>query len=246
MDELSDIHMDDLADKENVEQKEMEEHKVSARYKAKHEERLGQEIESVEDMVTTLIVCCGASYALDKEIGLTLRERGIKSRKEWQDYIDTMKRDGSILSELCEELNVDTSQIVPSVKGLKKSAAGVKAMIEDEENTGGISQGSTYSKEDKNVARLQRQIMVEAPIGVPSERSWNNYATASAREAHNAGRSLENAQILLKNLCHWPEHVQLNGALHRASPGKAYDEVKQLALSIEQSKAMFGKDVQTV
>ncbi|KAK6010697.1 hypothetical protein OSTOST_24249, partial [Ostertagia ostertagi] len=48
-------------------------------------------------------------------------------------------------------------------------------------------------------------------------------------------RSLEYAQILLDNLSMWPEHFQLVGALHRA-----YEEVKQLALSIEQSKVMFG------
>ncbi|VDL65430.1 unnamed protein product, partial [Nippostrongylus brasiliensis] len=53
-------------------------------------------------------------------------------------------------------------------------------------------------------------------------------------------RSLEYSQILLENLRDWPEYVQLVSALHRVSPEKAYDEVKQLALSLEQSKAMFG------
>ncbi|KAK6022583.1 zinc knuckle [Ostertagia ostertagi] len=53
-------------------------------------------------------------------------------------------------------------------------------------------------------------------------------------------RSLEYAQILLDNLSMWPEHFQLVGTLHRVEPRKAYEEVKQLAMSIEQSKAMFG------
>ncbi|XGW13384.1 hypothetical protein V3C99_000035, partial [Haemonchus contortus] len=53
-------------------------------------------------------------------------------------------------------------------------------------------------------------------------------------------RSLEYAQILLDNLKEWPEHFQLVGALHRVDPRRAYEEVKQLALSIEQSKIMFG------
>ncbi|EYC32617.1 hypothetical protein Y032_0003g1694 [Ancylostoma ceylanicum] len=52
-------------------------------------------------------------------------------------------------------------------------------------------------------------------------------------------RSLEFAQILLANLKHWPEHVQLLGALHRVTPEKAYEEVKQLALSIELSKKLY-------
>ncbi|KAK6025738.1 zinc knuckle [Ostertagia ostertagi] len=53
-------------------------------------------------------------------------------------------------------------------------------------------------------------------------------------------RSLEYAQILLDNLSDWPEHFQLVGALHRVDPRRAYEEIKQLALSIEQSKIMFG------
>ncbi|KAK6030072.1 zinc knuckle [Ostertagia ostertagi] len=52
-------------------------------------------------------------------------------------------------------------------------------------------------------------------------------------------RSLEYAQILLENLREWPEHYQLVGALHKVDPRRAYEEVKQLALSIEQSKIMF-------
>ncbi|KAK6061246.1 zinc knuckle [Cooperia oncophora] len=53
-------------------------------------------------------------------------------------------------------------------------------------------------------------------------------------------RSMEYAQILLDNLSDWPEHFQLVGALHRVEPRKAYEEVKQLALSIEQSRIMIG------
>ncbi|KAK6016205.1 zinc knuckle, partial [Ostertagia ostertagi] len=44
------------------------------------------------------------------------------------------------------------------------------------------------------------------------------------------------------SLSDWPEHFQLVGALHRVEPHKAYEEIKQLALSIEQSKIMFGVD----
>ncbi|EYC31069.1 hypothetical protein Y032_0004g1936 [Ancylostoma ceylanicum] len=52
-------------------------------------------------------------------------------------------------------------------------------------------------------------------------------------------RSMEYAQVLLDNLGHWPEHFQLLGALHKVEPRKAYDEIKQLALSIEQPKMML-------
>ncbi|KAK6055522.1 zinc knuckle [Cooperia oncophora] len=50
---------------------------------------------------------------------------------------------------------------------------------------------------------------------------------------------MDYAQILLDNLSGWPEHFQLVGALHRVEPQKAYEEVKQLAISIEQSKIML-------
>ncbi|KAK6026331.1 zinc knuckle, partial [Ostertagia ostertagi] len=51
--------------------------------------------------------------------------------------------------------------------------------------------------------------------------------------------SMEYAQILLDNLSGWPEHFQLVGALHKVEPRKAYEEIKSLALSIEQSKLIL-------
>ncbi|KAK6016393.1 zinc knuckle [Ostertagia ostertagi] len=52
-------------------------------------------------------------------------------------------------------------------------------------------------------------------------------------------RSLEYAQILLDNLTDWPEHVHLLSTLHRVDPTEAYDAVKELALTIEQSRCML-------
>ncbi|KAL6742240.1 hypothetical protein Aduo_015409 [Ancylostoma duodenale] len=51
---------------------------------------------------------------------------------------------------------------------------------------------------------------------------------------------MECAQILLDNLRKWPEHVQLISALHKVDPANAYEEIKELAISIEQSKAIYG------
>ncbi|KAK6021093.1 zinc knuckle, partial [Ostertagia ostertagi] len=53
-------------------------------------------------------------------------------------------------------------------------------------------------------------------------------------------RSLEYAQILLDNVREWPEHVQLLSLLHRSDPGNAYNEIKQLAITIEQARTMYG------
>ncbi|KAL6734306.1 hypothetical protein Aduo_004862 [Ancylostoma duodenale] len=53
-------------------------------------------------------------------------------------------------------------------------------------------------------------------------------------------RSMECAQILLDNLRSWPEHVQLISALHKVDPTNSYEEIEELAISIEQSKAIYG------
>ncbi|KAK6027860.1 hypothetical protein OSTOST_06102 [Ostertagia ostertagi] len=58
-------------------------------------------------------------------------------------------------------------------------------------------------------------------------------------------RSLEYAQILLDNLTDWPEHIQLLSTLHGVSPSEAYDSVKQLALTMEQSKSMWASSGST-
>ncbi|KAK6041590.1 hypothetical protein COOONC_20906 [Cooperia oncophora] len=58
-------------------------------------------------------------------------------------------------------------------------------------------------------------------------------------EGNPEDRALEYAQILLSNLGDWPEHFQLVSALHKVEAHRAYDEIKQLALSIEQSKRML-------
>ncbi|RCN49046.1 zinc knuckle [Ancylostoma caninum] len=52
--------------------------------------------------------------------------------------------------------------------------------------------------------------------------------------------SVEYAQILLENVANWPEYVQLIGALHRKDPRQAYNEIKQLATVIEQSRRICG------
>lgn len=52
-------------------------------------------------------------------------------------------------------------------------------------------------------------------------------------------RSLEYAQIFLDNLGSWPEHRQLVAAVHRIEPRTVYGKVKNLEMSIEQSRQML-------
>ncbi|KAK6019603.1 zinc knuckle, partial [Ostertagia ostertagi] len=74
----------------------------------------------------------------------------------------------------------------------------------------------------------------------PGQEALENLGKQANPDCTIEERSLEYAQILLDNLSDWPEHFQLVGALHRVDARKAYEEVKQLALSIEQSKLVFG------
>ncbi|KAK6017783.1 zinc knuckle, partial [Ostertagia ostertagi] len=77
--------------------------------------------------------------------------------------------------------------------------------------------------------------------GVDSRKDESPHRTEELEnESWPRGSLVGIRQILLDNLSDWPEHFQLVGALHRVDPRKAYEEVKQLALSIEQSKVMFG------
>ncbi|KAK6010066.1 hypothetical protein OSTOST_24943, partial [Ostertagia ostertagi] len=48
-------------------------------------------------------------------------------------------------------------------------------------------------------------------------------------------RSMDYAQIVLENLKHWPEQVQILSALHDVDPRYVYEKVKELAISIEQA-----------
>ncbi|KAK6059239.1 zinc knuckle [Cooperia oncophora] len=52
-------------------------------------------------------------------------------------------------------------------------------------------------------------------------------------------RSMEYAQVLLDNLKDWPEYIHLMSALHKVDPREAYDTVKELAVSMEQSKSVW-------
>lgn len=53
-------------------------------------------------------------------------------------------------------------------------------------------------------------------------------------------RSMEYAQIALENIKQWPEQVQMLSALHNVDPNHAHEKVKELAISIEQSRAING------
>nr|CDJ85444.1 unnamed protein product [Haemonchus contortus] len=86
-----------------------------------HDESPSGAIELVCDKIGTLIGCGGVTRLLDTEIGETPRVRGIESKEDWQEYIETVERNGNILEKLCDELNVDALHLVATVKSLKKS-----------------------------------------------------------------------------------------------------------------------------
>ncbi|KAK6053370.1 hypothetical protein COOONC_09125 [Cooperia oncophora] len=236
----------------------MAEHKISARYKEKYERSLRQELEKVSKKLEDLVRRCSLSRILGKEIAEVVTIRGIESSEDWEEYVETTERDGNILAQLCDELNVNPLQVVSTVKGLKSVATGHPSRIVDQNNSRGTTQNIGDIETDNPADVLfQRRTRAGPLTGVRSGHNWSSYAIPSEREQLSAvledlarkanpdssaeARSLENAHILLENLHGWPEHVQLVSVLHRTNPEKAYEEVKQLALSIEQSRSMFGE-----
>uniref|UniRef100_A0A7I5E5B3 RNA-directed DNA polymerase n=1 Tax=Haemonchus contortus TaxID=6289 RepID=A0A7I5E5B3_HAECO len=355
---------------------EMDEHRISARYKSKHEEALRHELDKVSEKLGVLSRRQGVPHILDSAVEETLSTRGIETREEWQNYMETMERDGSILTELCDELSVTALQLIPTVKSLKKAALGPQS--ESRIDHGGKHESGITDMDSYTELSLQRRREEEPPIGARSRTSSKSYVDHSAKGAARAGqdanicllnyvqslscpdpgvfkgksnenfdefirkfrrkyskvvaddksliemlsdnhlggrakstmralpasvvnkgfeevvknlgrllsndcvawrmraltelrtlrmrpgqsvaefcvvledlgrkanpdsteeaRSLENAQILLENLHEWPEYVHLMSTLNRASPDRAYDEIKQLVLGIEQSKTLF-------
>ncbi|XGW16660.1 hypothetical protein V3C99_001814, partial [Haemonchus contortus] len=281
--------------------------------------------------------------ALVTSISATMAERGIESEEDWKDYVATMERDGEIVSDLSEMLNVNTLQIKDCVADLLRQDADrkVAGMLEPKAQESLsynharqdnrplqeslYSTGPTFAESwrrrsaeeavpkqeypgtDVNLQRkYQGVITCEATLvdiladdhlagraknvflslpGRVKERGLDAVvaemtkllacdSTASrlraltelkhlrmrpnqdvaefcvvledlSRQANPQGaleeRSLELAQILLDNLSSWPEHFQLVGALNNVEPSRAYEEVKRLALSIEQSKLILAK-----
>ncbi|VDP19395.1 unnamed protein product, partial [Heligmosomoides polygyrus] len=103
----------------------LREHKISARYKEKHEEVLSSEIEVICEGLENLRKRCFATEVFGQEIWRTLATRGIETIADWHDYVQTMERDGGIIAELCDELNVDALQLVPKVKEHKCAAKDI-------------------------------------------------------------------------------------------------------------------------
>uniref|UniRef100_A0A7I4YBJ5 Uncharacterized protein n=1 Tax=Haemonchus contortus TaxID=6289 RepID=A0A7I4YBJ5_HAECO len=64
--------------------------------------------------------------ALVTSISATMAERGIESEEDWKDYVATMERDGEIVSDLSEMLNVNTLQIKDCVADLLRQDADRK------------------------------------------------------------------------------------------------------------------------
>ncbi|KAK6025952.1 zinc knuckle [Ostertagia ostertagi] len=309
------------------------------------------------------------------DISMTLVSRGIESRDDWRDYIETMERDGEVLADICDILNTDVLQVKKEVEKLQAVVKSKEALdkgganemlpvrlehtdiahrdvlqettcstgrtsvevlkqhsgnpareewVEDRSGTvasqlvtylramacsdPGVFKGSRNENFNEFIRKFKRKyeevvsceatlvdilgddhlagraknIYMALPRSV-KEQGFSVVVDEMARllaqdstagrlraltelrnlrmrpnqdvaefcvvlerlgQQANPGaameeRSLEYAQILLDNLAGWPEHFQLVGALHKVEPHRAYNEVKQLALSIEQSKLML-------
>ncbi|KHJ96328.1 zinc knuckle [Oesophagostomum dentatum] len=356
----------------------MEDHRVSARYKEKHNEWVSSMLEEMGVKIKRLMHNSKAIRVLHGSIAKILEERFIETEQEWEQYICTMERDGEVLPQLCNLLNTDMLQIVNVVNNIKQQpdrstnengrddvvsnqgqlrarirrADYNEQLLQDEkmERTGisgvrdwkpstvmssvepivdtnqqmslvmlnyiqslscvdpGVYRGgqnesfrgfirrfkrkygrvvtsdrtlmgilgddhldgrakSVFLFLPESVKRMGFENVVEEMGRLLSEDSVAGRMRAIAElrdmrirpdqdvadfcialeklgrranpEDRIEDRSLEFARILLSNLKHWPEHVQLLSALHKVKPEKTYEEVKQLAVSIELAKKLY-------
>ncbi|KIH48359.1 hypothetical protein ANCDUO_21573, partial [Ancylostoma duodenale] len=116
--------------------REMEGHKVSARYKEKHNESVFNKIDGVCARVKELMERCRLTQVLQGDLCRTLEQRGIDSEQEWEQYIATVEKDGELVSHLCDILNTDVLLIVNVVKHVKQNA--------DRIDDGGQERSRTY------------------------------------------------------------------------------------------------------
>ncbi|EPB69142.1 hypothetical protein ANCCEY_11772 [Ancylostoma ceylanicum] len=134
----------------------------------------------------------------------TLQQKGIESIEDFDDFIRTTERDGSVIADLCDMLDANVFQITQRVAAIKKDTKR-PARIE-----------AKQEPDPGNDWDILRSALESAFAGLGGTRSEGNDSR------------------------HWPEHVQLLGAMYKVEPRQAYEKVKELAISIEVSKTMYG------
>ncbi|KAK6026636.1 hypothetical protein OSTOST_07384 [Ostertagia ostertagi] len=197
---------------------------------------------------------------LEKEIAATLSQRGIECADDWREYLRTMEQDGETMADICDMLRTDVVHVKGEIAALQRQWRSKEELMRAENTLGQPSavgqRNGVWILSLEKMARLLSQKSTAGRLRALTElRSLKmgpdqevaEFCILLEKLGKQANpdctiedRSLEYAQILLDNLSDWPEHFQLVGALHRVDPRRAYEEIKQLALSIEQSKIMFG------
>ncbi|KAK5965379.1 hypothetical protein GCK32_022397 [Trichostrongylus colubriformis] len=137
---------------------ELKEHKVSARYKDKHREAVEREVGKVVRKLEKLALSCKLTKVMSAKIIEVLDARGIVAEDEWEQYIDTIEKDGEVLSAVCEVLRTDTLQVVEVAKGLV-------ATVEDGAKGERERRGMGSSEVDWSALRAQMETLCGYLLG---------------------------------------------------------------------------------
>nr|CDJ93655.1 unnamed protein product [Haemonchus contortus] len=128
--------------------------------------------------------------ALVTSTSATMAERGIESEEDWKDYVATMERDGEIVSDLSEMLNVNTLQIKDCVADLLRQDADrkVAGMLEPK-----AQESLSYNHARQDNRPLQESLYLTGPTFAESWRRRS--AEEAAPKQEGPGRVAKVNQI---------------------------------------------------
>ncbi|RCN29071.1 hypothetical protein ANCCAN_25172 [Ancylostoma caninum] len=110
--------------------------RVARQTKVEIENELDRASKEVERNLGGIQTKSSIPIGLMDVIAETLAQRGIDSELEWREYVRTMERDGEIVADICESLNIDALQIKDVVSEPQRRASREKdgkAAVEGQE-----------------------------------------------------------------------------------------------------------------
>ncbi|VDL70757.1 unnamed protein product [Nippostrongylus brasiliensis] len=193
-----------------------------------------QSTDDEDDSIDWTAVCASLNAAAGSNAGNDAGNRG--SGRFKRKYLRVIRDDATLIEVLGDDHLQDRAKSIFKTMPSTIKTQGFEAVVRElgkllaNDSTAGRIRALT---ELRNLKMRPNQEVCDFCI------TLEKLAMQANPGSHSSERSMELAQILLDNLRHWPEHVHLISALHKIGPDYAYDEVKQLAISMEQSRTMY-------
>uniref|UniRef100_W6NWP3 Uncharacterized protein n=1 Tax=Haemonchus contortus TaxID=6289 RepID=W6NWP3_HAECO len=127
-----------------------------------------------------------------------MAERGIESEEDWKDYVATMERDGEIVSDLSEMLNVNTLQIKDCVADLLRQDADrkVAGMLESK-----AQESLSYNHARQDNRPLQESLYLTGPTFAESWRGRSAEEAAPKQECPGTDVNIQLVNYLRAMTC---------------------------------------------